>query len=85
MGVFQTTYATGCHQLRPGDKLLLYTDGMDGAAFGECAKGVASLLACAEGQRGLPIQQLVPRLATELFPGRPPADDLTLLGLEMLR
>jgi len=84
LGVFETKYPMQTHQLHPGDKLLLYTDGMDSAGFESSAVGTASLIAAAERFRDLPIDALVERLATELFRETKKADDLTVLGAEMI-
>jgi sigma-B regulation protein RsbU (phosphoserine phosphatase) len=83
LGVFETKYPVREHRLQPGDKLLLYTDGMDSASFASCAVGTASLLAAAEHFRELPIEGLVERLAHDLFQQTQLSDDLTLLGLEV--
>jgi sigma-B regulation protein RsbU (phosphoserine phosphatase) len=84
LGVFDTNFPTRTHRLSPGDKVLLYTDGMDAAGFEDQPLGPASLLACARRHRALPIQELVNRLAQELFGRTRQTDDLTLLGLEVL-
>jgi sigma-B regulation protein RsbU (phosphoserine phosphatase) len=84
LGVFDTTFPTRNFQLAPGDKVLLYTDGMDAAGFEDNPLGPASLLACARRHRELPIQELVNRLAQELFGRTRQADDLTVLGLEVV-
>ncbi len=52
LGVFETQYNVQIQRLNPGDKLVLYTDGMDGAAFAEQPVGLPSLLAAAERFRG---------------------------------
>ena len=83
LGVFDTQFKVQTEQLRPGDKLVLYTDGMDAAAFGEQPVGTASLLAAAEQSRKEPIGELVDRLATDLFTQTQQGDDLTVLGVEM--
>jgi len=82
LGVFDTQFKVQTEQLRPGDKLVLYTDGMDAAAFGEHPVGTASLLAAAERFRTAPIGELVDRLAGDLFTQTQQGDDLTVLGVE---
>src|SRR5262249_52447095 len=84
LGVFDAHFSDRTHRLAPGDKVLLYSDGVDGARFEGHEPGTASLLACAERHRSLPIQEFVQGLAHDLFRAGNPPDDLTLLGLEML-
>jgi sigma-B regulation protein RsbU (phosphoserine phosphatase) len=84
LGVFDTTYPNRKETLRPGDKLLLYTDGMDKAQFQELQPGMPSLLACVEHYRDLPVQDLVQKTAVELFGDEAWKDDLTLFGLEFV-
>lgn len=84
LGVFDTSYPVQTHQLWPGDKVLLYTDGMEAAGFNGQDRGTASVLACADRYRDLPVQELVPRLAQELFARSRQTDDLTVLGLEVV-
>ncbi len=83
LGVFDTVYPVQTHALGPGDKLLLYTDGMDAAGFQDHPVGVASLIAATDRFRHLGIQDLVPRLAHDLFTQTKQTDDLTLVGLEV--
>jgi serine phosphatase RsbU (regulator of sigma subunit) len=83
LGVFDADYRARTQQLVAGDRVLLYSDGIDNARFEDRLPGTASLLACAERFRSLPIQELVDRLARELFQQTKQNDDLTLLGVEM--
>ncbi len=85
LGVFDAQFCDRTHRLQPGDKVLLYSDGIDSARFEGLPPGTESLLACAERHRALPIQEFVGGLARDLFGGGRPPDDLTLLGLEMLQ
>ena len=82
LGVFETSYPLQSQQLRPGDKVLFYTDGRDGVSFEGSPAGSASLLACAGRHRALPIQEFIERLSKDLRQADH-ADDFTLLGLEM--
>ncbi len=84
LGVLDATFPTQSHSLKPGDKVLLYSDGVDTAAFEGGPPGSESLMTCAERHRELPIAKFVPRLARDLFGGAAQPDDLTLLGLEMV-
>src|SRR4051794_18538920 len=84
LGVFEAQFSDRTHRLSPGDKVLLYSDGVDGASFEGRESGTDSLIACAERHRGLPIQAFVENLARDLFSTASRPDDLTLLGLEML-
>jgi sigma-B regulation protein RsbU (phosphoserine phosphatase) len=83
LGVFETHYNLQTDRLRPGDKLLLYTDGMDRAVFGDHPAGLSSLLAAAQHFRHAPVSELVERLSQDLFTQTRQGDDLTILGLEM--
>jgi serine phosphatase RsbU (regulator of sigma subunit) len=82
IGVGDASFPAHRYHLEPGDKLLLYTDGVDNARFESWPVGTDSLLACAERHRNLPVQELVTRLARDLFGANAQPDDLTLLGLE---
>jgi sigma-B regulation protein RsbU (phosphoserine phosphatase) len=83
LGVFDTHFSLQTERLGPGDRLLLYTDGMDSAAFGKEPVGLASLLTAADRYRSAPIGELVDRLAQDLFTQTQRGDDLTVLGVEM--
>jgi sigma-B regulation protein RsbU (phosphoserine phosphatase) len=84
LGVFDTRFRVQPQELNPGDKLLLYTDGMDAASFEQHPVGLASLLAAIERFRALPIGELVERLSSDLFTQTKQSDDLTVFGAEML-
>lgn len=82
LGVTEATFREATYPLHPGDKVLLYSDGIDNATFENHPSGAESLLACAERHRELPARQLVERLARDLFGVRELPDDLTLFVVE---
>jgi sigma-B regulation protein RsbU (phosphoserine phosphatase) len=83
LGIFEAEYPAQLRQLNPGDKLLVYTDGLpdDG---GKGSGPPERLLNAAIEHRGQRIQTLVDRLAADLLTGQPQTDDVTLLGVEIL-
>jgi sigma-B regulation protein RsbU (phosphoserine phosphatase) len=83
LGVVDAQYPARSYTLKPGDKLLIYSDGIDNATFAGNPPGTDSLLACAVRHRELPVSAFVEQVARELFGGSAQPDDLTLLGLEM--
>jgi len=83
LGVFDTTFPVQSRQVGPGDKVVLYSDGIDGACFEGRPAGSESLLACAARHRDLPIHEFVAALGRDLFGRGSQPDDLTLLGLEV--
>jgi sigma-B regulation protein RsbU (phosphoserine phosphatase) len=83
LGVVDTRFPTRTCRLGPGDKLLLYSDGIDTAQFQQHPEGALSLLACAARHRALPVQEFVAAVAHDLFGGRSQPDDLTFLAAEL--
>jgi phosphoserine phosphatase RsbU/P len=83
LGVVDATFPARTYQVKPGDKVLLYSDGIDTGCFEHHPPGAESLSACAARHRDLPIDDFVNRLARDLFSTSEQPDDLTLLGLEV--
>jgi sigma-B regulation protein RsbU (phosphoserine phosphatase) len=83
LGVFETTFADRTCRLRPGDKVLFYTDGTEELSFEGRPPGTESFLACLARHRNKPIAELVGSLASDLLPQAPQPDDFTVLGLEV--
>src|SRR5207245_860655 len=68
LGVFDTQFREMTQQLRPGDKVLLYTDAMDAASFEKQPVGVTSLLAWARPHRGGLLLRLLAGLVAAFLP-----------------
>jgi sigma-B regulation protein RsbU (phosphoserine phosphatase) len=83
LGIFDTQFQVQTRQLRPGDKVLLYTDGLEGAAEEDQGKVGERLIQEAARFRGLPIESMVEQLSHKLLQQCPQADDFTLLGVEI--
>ena len=83
LGVFETQFPVQTRSMNPGDKLLLYTDGIETGDEPENRRGLKRLVAAAAENRHLPVDEWVARLALELFSHDGQTDDLTLLGLEI--
>ncbi|MGH9676724.1 MAG: PP2C family protein-serine/threonine phosphatase [Candidatus Acidiferrum sp.] len=82
LGVDRAAFAGKTYSIGPGDKVLLYSDGIDSTSLDGRTAGAASLLAAAEKHRQLPVDQFVERLSRDLFGAAEHPDDLTLLAIE---
>lgn len=82
LGVFETEFPVQSRQVRPGDKIVLCSDGLQPPEPESSPAGSAALLSCAAQHRALPIQGFVERLAQDLAARTSREDDLTLLGME---
>ena len=83
LGLFQTSFTTQTLQLRPGDKLLLHTDGLDSLGFGDRPSGSTQVLALAKRFGTQSIADLINQVAQDVLEQTSQVDDFTLLGLEL--
>jgi sigma-B regulation protein RsbU (phosphoserine phosphatase) len=83
LGVFDTHYIVQTQQLRAGDRVLLYTDGVDADPKEEQSTSSERLLESAQKHRELPLADFIAQIAQEMVGHATPADDLTILGLEL--
>ena len=82
-------FPTAATQLKPGDKLILYTDGLDLAFDRQGAEpsDPSAHHAVLSALSGLPVGEMLARFEARLddTPGSlSPYDDITILGLEIL-
>lgn len=82
LGVVDAHFPARCRVLQPGDKLLLYSDGIDEACIEGNAPGTPSLLAAVGRHRAKTAPELVEAVARDLFASGQRADDVTLFALE---
>jgi phosphoserine phosphatase RsbU/P len=79
LGVGPADFAVQEYCMAAGEKLLLYTDGIEGK---EGRQSVPRFCSLAAEHRALPIREYVELLAKELLGHGPQDDDFTLLGME---
>lgn len=82
LGVCATQFQERTERLAPGDKLILYSDGLEAGQEDGRSNVAEALRQCADKHRGLPIDEYLPRLAHELLDQVRQVDDFTVLGLE---
>jgi sigma-B regulation protein RsbU (phosphoserine phosphatase) len=82
LGVCESAFPTKMQKLKPGDKVVLFTDGIDSIRFGDEPPGVPSLSASATRHRDLPVRNFVDAIAADLLRQAELPDDFTLLALE---
>jgi phosphoserine phosphatase RsbU/P len=85
LGVFDTDFTVQTHRLRPGEKVIFYTDGLDTHDNENHSTTGQRLAILAEKYQQLSVADLVARLSQELIVKSDYVDDLTLLGLEVAR
>jgi sigma-B regulation protein RsbU (phosphoserine phosphatase) len=83
LGVFETEFSVQSHRLRPGDKVLFCTDGLDVTGDDSKQAWHERLLTCAGQQGSQAIDVFVENLARSLLADVGPSDDCTLLGMEV--
>ncbi|MBN2644460.1 MAG: SpoIIE family protein phosphatase [Desulfuromonadaceae bacterium] len=83
VGVFEDALYDSCKfTLKPGDRLLLYSDGLV-ELTGDAGQGQQRLLEAASTQRGLALNELVKQLVEDLCRGQQIGDDIVLMGIEL--
>lgn len=83
LGIFETTFDDVVISLETGDRLLIYTDGIDSVRYGGKQQGFPSFIACVVDHASLPIDDLIDQVYTTLYPDAKHDDDFTLFGLEI--
>jgi len=85
LGVFpDEDYSSATYQLRPGDRLLVYTDGAEEVIRQEPGGQAAPIEACLHRWANLTRQEMLLQMAAGLeSQQRPPKDDVTLLVLDV--
>lgn len=81
LGIMESDYEEQKTTLQPGDRVVVYTDGIDGVRYGEYRSGPDSFTACVVDHAGESIHELIRSVYNELFADRTLEDDITLLGL----
>lgn len=81
LGVFEAEYPPTTRTLGPGDKFVVYTDGVPATGPAHAPEG---LFAAVVEHRAFAVEAFVDRVSQQLLSGERQPDDFTLLGLEML-
>ena len=89
LGVTETEFCDATVQLQPGDKLLVYTDGIDPVAWKDHPTGTESFVQCVLDHRDRGVTEMVDHVCESLFATDAQgeldlADDLTLMGVGVL-
>jgi sigma-B regulation protein RsbU (phosphoserine phosphatase) len=83
LGVFEADFPAQKKELRPGDKILLFSDGVNPSQGGTGVSGDA-LWEAATRHRELPIDAFVEQVGKDILPQSKSEEDFTLLGVEYL-
>ena len=81
LGVFEADFPSQTKQLRPGDKLLIFSDGVNVTGTGPVATNDL-LIETASKYREAPLQSFVDQVSRDLLEASRNSEDFTLVGLE---
>lgn len=84
LGIVETTFELSSRALAPGDRLIIYTDGIDAVRYKDARQGTPSFLACLDDHRHLPLDEMLEVVYDQLFPDRRHDDDFTMLGMDFI-
>ncbi|QVL33114.1 PP2C family protein-serine/threonine phosphatase [Telmatocola sphagniphila] len=82
LGIFESDYPEHEKTLKPGDKLVITTDGINPPNAGGSGSSNDRLLESTRKHRALPLQQFVDQVARDLLEVSRHPDDFTILALE---
>jgi sigma-B regulation protein RsbU (phosphoserine phosphatase) len=83
LGVVDAHYPPRTAVLQPGDRVLLYSEGVETTTFEGRSPGAESLLACAARHRDLSLARFVEKMGRDLAGAETQPGDLTMFGVEM--
>lgn len=83
LGIFDLPFEQAQIILQPGDRVALFSDGVESIIWGDFGEGVAGLSQCLSIRDGRSPQELVDDAMALARPGEGPADDLTLVMVEV--
>ena len=83
LGVFDMEFVQDEVELRPGDRVALYSDGAESIRWGHYGNGIDGLAALLSPRDSRSAQQMIDTAMEFAEPGDGPADDLTLVMVEV--
>jgi sigma-B regulation protein RsbU (phosphoserine phosphatase) len=83
LGIFETSFDDKEMQLEKGDRLLIYTDGIDSVRYKGLQQGFPSFIACVIDNASEPIAELIDNVYQTLYPDAKHDDDFTLFGMQI--
>ena len=83
LGVFDMPFEQDQIMLQPGDRMALYSDGVESTVWGDYGEGIDGLANVLSIRDGRSAQERVDAAMALARPGEGPADDLTLVMVEV--
>lgn len=83
LGVFDLEFEEDTIELVPGDRIAIYSDGVDSVLWGTYGQGIEGLSTLLSQRDNRPVQELIDAAMSYAEPGDGPSDDLTLVMFEI--